>query len=296
MDLLYVPIQVSADADHQNELRRISIGVSSKTSPSEKSHDIHLIANHSKNSSKPLPAGTDHSINVLQAALNKDLLDSMLASFGANFDTTKGHPFPTLFSWICHRLSLDPDETFSDMYIAQLQQLEENSPLTPLNSLPKGLTAAKNIRVLVEILGTTISQLGLGGAGRPTEGRTSDAMRIVYIARRGGNAPMDDTNAPVIAQSGLQHGFIGHTFAVEGIDYGHRLSKKRRLSKKPESISRLQIFHHHDAMFDRKLVQLEITSMLKFWHGQRKMSGPTGRAELDSKCGNCPFRKNCPQV
>jgi hypothetical protein len=264
---------------------------SSKTSLPQQSHTIYVIANHSKASSNPLPASTDHSAKVLEVALSKELLDNMLLGFlpSTKINSTSGTQFPTVFSWICHRLSLDPNETFSDKYLAHLQQLEETSPNTT-TSLPKGLTTARNIRDLVKALGIIVSKLGLG-----TEGRTSDAMRIVYVARRGGTAPMDDTTAPIIAQSGLRHGFIGHPFAIEGIDKGHRLNKKRRLSK-PKSISRLQIFHHHDVIFDRKLVQIEITSMLKFWHGQRKMSGPTGQKELDSKCGNCPFRKNCPQV
>jgi hypothetical protein len=214
------------------------------------------------------------------------MLSGFFTSPGIN--STNGTHFPTLFSWICHRLSLDPNETFSNQYLAHLQQLEETSPNTT-TSLPKGITTSRNIRDLVRVLGTIVSKLG-------TNGQTSNAMRIIYVARRGGNAPMDDTTAPVIAKSGLRHGFIGHPVAVEGIDNGYRLNKKRRLFKKPETISRLQIFHHHDVMFDRKLVQLNIASMLKFWHGERKMSGPTGRAELDSKCGNCPFRKNCPQV
>jgi hypothetical protein len=263
---------------------------SSKTSSSQRSHNIYVIANHSKHSSNPLPASTDHSAKILEVALNKDLLDGMLLAFSPNANFPNGAQFPTLFSWICHRLSLDPNETFSDKYLAHLEQLEETSPNTT-TSLPKGVTTARNIRDLVNVLGNIVSKLGLG-----TKGQTSDAMRIVYVARRGGNAPMDDTTAPVIARSGLRHGFIGHPFAIEGIDNGHRLNKKRRLNKKPESISRLQFFHHHDVNFDRKLIQLEIASMLKFWHGQRKMSGPIGQKELDSKCGNCPFRKNCPQV
>jgi hypothetical protein len=263
---------------------------SSNTSSSQRSHNIYVIANHSKHSSNPLPASTDHSAKVLEVALSKDLLDGMLLAFSPNANFPNGAQFPTLFSWICHRLSLDPNETFSNKYLSHLQELEETSSNTT-TSLPKGITTARNIRDLVKMLGNIVCKLGLG-----TKGQTSDAMRIIYVARRGGNAPMDDTSAPVIAQSGLRHGFIGHPFAVEGIDNGHRLNKKRRLSKKPESISRLQFFHHHDVMFDRKLVQLAIASMLKFWHGQRKMSGPTGQKELDSKCGNCPFRKNCPQV
>ena len=259
---------------------------------SQRSHNIHVIANHSKPSSKPLPASTDHSAKVLEVALNKDLLDGMLFGFfpPSKSNSTSTAQFPTLFSWMCHRLSLDPNETFSDQYLAHLQQLEETSTNTT-TSLPKGVPTARNIRDLVKVLGNIVNKLGLG-----TNGQTSDAMRIIYVARRGGNALMDDATAPIIAQSGLRHGFIGHPVAVEGIDNGHRLNKKRRLSKKPESISRLQFFHHHDVMFDRKLVQLEIASMLKFWHGQRKMLGPTGQKELDSKCGNCPFRKNCPQV
>ena len=262
--------------------------MSSKTISPQRSHNIYVIANHSKPNSKPLPASTNHSEKVLKVALNKDLLDGMLLAFSPNAKLPKGAQFPTLFSWICHRLSLDPNETFSDKYLSQLQQLEETSTNTT-TSLPKGITTARNIRDLVKVLGTIVSKLGLG-----TNGQTSEAMRIVYVARRGVNAPMDYTNAPVIAQSGLRHGFIGHPFAIEGIDNGHRLNKKRRLTRKSES--RLQFFHHHDVMFDRKLVQIEIASMLKFWHSQRKISGPTGQKELDSKCGNCPFRKNCPQM
>jgi hypothetical protein len=257
---------------------------SSKTSSSQRSHNIYVIANHSKHSSNPLPASTDHSAKILEVALNKDLLDGMLLAFSPNANFPNGAQFPTLFSWICHRLSLDPNETFSNKYLAHLMQLEETSPNTT-TSLPKGINTAKNIRDLVNVLGNIVSKLGLG-----TKGQTSDAMRIVYVARRGGDAPMDRTSAPVIAQSGLRHGFIGHPLAIVGIDNGHGLNKK------PESISRLQFFHHHDVNFDRKLIQLEIASMLKFWHGQRKMSGPIGQKELDSKCGNCPFRKNCPPV
>jgi hypothetical protein len=257
---------------------------------SQRSHNIYVIANHSKPSSKPLPASTDHSAKVLEVALHKDLLDGMLSGFftSPGIKSTIGTQFPTLFSWICHRLSLDPNETFSDQYLAHFQQLEETSSNTT-TSLPKGITTSRNIRDLVRVLGTIVSKLG-------TNGQTSNAMRIIYVARRGGNAPMDDTAAPVITQSGLRHGFIGHPYAIEGIDNGHRLNKRRRLNKKPKPISRLQFFHHHDVNFDRKLIQLEIASMLKFWHGQRKMSGPIGQKELDSKCGNCPFRKNCPQV
>ena len=257
---------------------------------SPKLYNIFVIANHSKPNSNPLPASTDHSAKVLEVALNKKLLDGMLSSFSSKAKSTGHADFPTLFARICQQLSLDPDETFSDRYLAHLQQLEETSTNTT-TSLPQGLTTARNIRDLVKVLGTIVSKLALA-----KEGQSSDAMRIAYIARRGGNTPMDDATAPVIAKSGLRHGFIGHPVAVEGIDKGHRLNKKRRLSKKPETISRLQIFHHHDVMFDRKLVQLHIASMLRFWHGERKMSGPSGRAELDSKCGNCPFRKNCPQV
>jgi len=242
-------------------------------------------------SSKPLPASTDHSSNVLQAALNKDLLDSMLLSFSPspNVKSTSGTPFPTLFSWLCHRLSLDPNETFSDKYLAHLQQLKETSA-NITTSLPLGLTNARNIRDLVKVLGSIVSQLGLAA-----EGRSSNAMRIAYVARRGGNAPLDPSNAPVIEQSGQRHGFMGHSFVKAAIDYAAP-NKKRRLAEDPKSISRLQVFHHHDVIFDRKLVQFETTSMLKFWHGQRKMLGPTTRAELDSKCGGCTFRKNCPQV
>jgi hypothetical protein len=278
-------------ANHQNELRRTSMSdnaksTSSKTISSQRLHNIHVIANHSKPSSKPLPASTNHSAKVLEVALNKDLLDGMLSSFNpsSKINSTNGAQLPTLFSWICHRLSLDPNEIFSNKYLSHLQQLEETSPNTT-TSLPKGITTARNIRDLVIVLGDIVSKPGLG-----TKGQTSDAMRIVYVARRGGDAPMDRTSAPVIAQSGLRHGFIGHPLAIVGIDNGHGLNKK------PESISRLQFFHHHDVNFDRKLIQLEIASMLKFWHGQRKMSGPIGQKELDSKCGNCPFRKNCPQV
>jgi hypothetical protein len=274
-------------ANHQNELRRTIV---SGSGSSQRLHDIHVFANHSKPSSNPLPASTDHSAKVLEVALNKKLLDGMLSSFSPKAKSTSRADLPTLFSRICQQLSLDPWETFSDNYLAHLQQLEETSTNTT-TSLPQGLTTARNILDLVKVLGTIVSKLALA-----TEGQSSDAMRIAYIARRGGNAPMDNTTAPVIAKSGLRHGFIGHPFAVEGIDKGHQLNKKRRLNKKPKSISRLQFFHHHDVMFDRKLVQLAIASMLKFWHGERKMSGPTGRAELDSKCGNCPFRKNCPQV
>ena len=214
----------------------------------------------------------------------------MLSSFSPKVKSASRTEFPTLFLRICQQLSLDPDETFSDKYLAHLQQLEETSTNTT-TSLPQGLTTARNIRDLVKVLGTIVSKLPLA-----TEGQSSDAMRIAYIARRGGNTPMDDTTAPVIAKSGLRHGFIGHPVAVVGIDKGHQLNKKRRLSKNPKTNSRLQIFHHHDVMYDRKLVQVAIASMLRFWHGERKMLGPTGQKELDSKCGNCPFRKNCPQV
>jgi len=215
----------------------------------------------------------------------------MLLSFSSspNVKSTSGTPFPTLFSWICHRLSLDPNETFSDRYLAHLQQLEETSANLS-TSLPLGLTTARNLRDLVKVMGTIISQLGLAA-----EGRSSDAMRIAYVARRGGNAPLDPSTAPVIEQSGHRHGFIGHSFVKAEIDNAAP-NKKRRLSENPKSISRLQVFHHHDVIFDRKLVQSEMASILKFWHGQRKMSGPTSRVELDSKCGGCAFRKNCPQV
>jgi hypothetical protein len=265
-------------------------GAQSTSSKTQRSHNIYVIANHSKHSSNPLPASTDHSAKVLEVALNKNLLDGMLLAFSPDANFPHGTQFPTLFSWICHRLSLDPNEIFSDKYLSHLQQLEETSTNTT-TSLPKGITTARNIRDLVKVLGNIVCKLGLGA-----KGQTSEAMRIVYVARRGGNAPMEDTTGQVIAKSGLRHGFIGHPFAIEGIDNGHRLNKKRRLNKKPESDSRLQFFHYHDVMFDQKLVQLEIASMLKFWHGQRKMSGPIGQKELDSKCGNCPFRKNCPQV
>jgi hypothetical protein len=284
-------------------MRRVSTsnGLSKKSSL-QKSHNIHLVANHSKNSSKELPDNHDHSLNVLQVSINKDLLDGMLTSFCPDSESSKSAQFPTLFSWICHQSSLDPDEVFSDRYILHLQQLEETSPNT--TPLPKGLSAARNIRDLVSVLGTIVLQLGLGGGAFPGNGRTSDGMRIVYLAERGGNGPMDHIAAPYIKKSGMRHGFIGHPLMNNGTSNAQQSdkygvlapSKKRRLSKNPEPASRLQVFHHHDVIFDRRIVDHEVASMLEFWYGRRKMLGPIGRAELDFKCGSCPFRQKCPQM
>jgi hypothetical protein len=115
---------------------------------------------------------------------------------------------------------------------------------------------------------------------------------------------MDHIASPDIKNSGMRHGFIGHPLMNNGTSNAHQSdkygvlapSKKRRFSKNPEPASRLQVFHHHDVIIDRGLVNHEVAWMLEFWHGQRKMLGPTGRMDLDSKCGSCAFRQKCPQM
>jgi hypothetical protein len=237
-------------------------------------------------SCKPLPGNHDHSSNIHQVSLNKDLLDEMLLSLAG------GARFPPFFAWICDRLSLDPNEAFSDKYLSHLQVLEETEQCGV--PLPSGLTAAKNIEDLVRVLGRTISILGLGDvATTRLGGRTSGVLKIIYVSRRGGTAPIDPITAPVVVHSGLRHGYIDHSLAKQE-DSAPR--KRRRLSraKEPKPISRVQVFHHHDELFDPKHVQHGTESMLDFWHGRRKMSGPSGR-EMDSKCGSCPFQQRCPR-
>ena len=218
----------------------------------------------------------------------------MLLSFYSNVNSINGAQFPTLFSWLCHQLSLDPNETFSDKYLNQLQRLD-----TANTYLPEGLTTARNIRDMVAVLRRVVSRLGLGAAGLPTEGKSSDFLRIMYIYQANGTS--GHAIAPAISYSGRIHGGEGHSVtegrvknAQHPVRYHPYAPGKTTRQPHHKPASKLQVFHEHHTTFEHQLVQRETAFMLKFWHGQRKMSGPSGQAEVKSKCGPCAFSQQCP--